>query len=99
MVTNGVESSLVSQVKENQDLTFNYVKANIHKQKLLAFEQGRDGVVKYQGMLCVTRVDGLQERILQEVHSSRYSIHTGSKTMYFNLREVYWCECMNKDII
>ena len=36
---------------------------------------------KYQGTLCVPRVDGLQERIVEESHSSRYSIYPGSKKM------------------
>jgi len=42
VVMNGAESSLVSEVKENQDqdpilLEF---KVNVHKQKVLDFEQG-----------------------------------------------------------
>ena len=45
VVTNEVESSLESEVKKkDQDpLLFDY-KANVHKQKVLAFEQGEDGV-------------------------------------------------------
>ncbi|XP_070049849.1 uncharacterized protein [Nicotiana tomentosiformis] len=36
---------------------------------------GEDGVLRLQGHLCVPNVDGLRERTLEEVHSSRYSIH------------------------
>ena len=88
---NGVESSLVSEVTENQDqdLLFLELKASVHKQKEMAFEQGGDGVLRYQGRLCVPRVDELQERIMEEAHSSRYSIHPGSTKMYRDLREVY----------
>ena len=51
---NGAESSLVSEVKEkqNQDPILLELKANVHKQKIVAFEQGRDDVLSYQGRLC-----------------------------------------------
>ncbi|WMV37549.1 hypothetical protein MTR67_030934 [Solanum verrucosum] len=97
---NGAESSLVSEVKEKQDQEpiFLELKANVHKQKVLAFEQGGDGVLRYQCRLCVPMVDGLQERIIEETHSSIYSIHPGSTKMYRDLREVYWWSSMKKGI-
>ena len=68
VVTNGSESSLVSEVKENQDqyLILLELKANVQKQKVLSFEQ--EGYLRYQGRLCVPMVDGLQERIMEEAH-------------------------------
>ncbi|KAH0670582.1 hypothetical protein KY290_025996 [Solanum tuberosum] len=100
VVTNGAESSLVSEVKEKQDQDpiFLDLKANVQKQRVLAFDQGGDGVLKYQGRLCVPMVDELQERIMEEAHSSRYCIHPGSTKMYRDLREVYWWNGMKKDI-
>ena len=76
VVMNGAESSLVSEVKEKQDQDpiLLELKAFVHKQKVMAFEQGGDGVLRYQGRLCVPRVDELQERIMEEAHSSRYLI-------------------------
>ena len=89
MVTNGTESSLVSKVKEKQDQDpiLLDLKSNVHKHTVLAFEKGRDGVKKNQGRLCVPRVDAIQERILEEAHSSKYSIHSGSTKMYRYLSE------------
>ena len=75
------------------------MKENAHKKRGLTFEQVGDGVLKYQGRLCVPKVDGLQERIMEEDHSSKYSIHTGSTKMYCDLREVYWWKGMKKDIV
>ena len=97
---NGAESSLVSEVKEKQDQDpiLLDLKANVQKQRVLAFEQGGDSVLRYQGRLCVSRVDELLERIMLEAHSSRYSIHLGSTKMYRDLREVYWWNGMKKDI-
>ena len=80
VVTNAAESSLVLEVKEkkDQDSILFYLKASVHSQRVLAFEQGGDGILKYQGKLCVPKVDGLQERILEEAHNSRYYIHLGA---------------------
>ncbi|KAH0744677.1 hypothetical protein KY290_032670 [Solanum tuberosum] len=83
VVMNGAESSLVSE-------------ENVIKQKVLAFEQGGDGVLRYQGRLCEPKVDELHERIIEEAHSSRYSIHPGSTKMYRDLRELYWWSSMKK---
>ena len=43
-------------------------------------------------------VDGLQERIMEEAYSSRYSIHSGSIKMYLYLMEVYYWIGMKKGI-
>ncbi|MCQ7842166.1 hypothetical protein NP236_23545, partial [Salmonella enterica] len=100
VVMNGAESSLVSEVKEKQDQDpiLLELKANVHKQKVIAFEQGEDGVLRYQGRLCVPKVNELQERIMEEAHCSRYSIHPGATKMYRDLREVYWWNGMKRDI-
>jgi len=42
---------------------------------------------------------GLRELILEEAHSSRYSIHPGAAKMYQDLRHHYWWKRMKKDIV
>ncbi|XP_070020408.1 uncharacterized protein [Nicotiana sylvestris] len=60
---------------------------------------GGDGELRMQGRLCVPIVDGLRELILQEAHSSQYSIHPGAAKMYQGLRQHYWWKRMKKDIV
>ncbi|XP_070020369.1 uncharacterized protein [Nicotiana sylvestris] len=60
---------------------------------------GEDGVLRLKGRLCVPNVDGLRERILEEEHSSRYSIHPGATKMYRDLRQHYWWLRMKKDTV
>ncbi|XP_069151919.1 uncharacterized protein [Solanum lycopersicum] len=74
------------------DSTEGGIVAIVHKQRVLSFEQWGDGELNYQGRLCVPKVDGLQERILEKAHSSRYSIHLGPTKMYSDFTEVYWWE-------
>jgi len=46
-----------------------------------------------------TNVNGLREQILEEAHSSRYSINPTATNMYRYLREVYWWNGMKKNIV
>ena len=61
MVNNGVESSLMPGVKEkqNQDPFLFELKENVHKQKVLDFEQGGDDILRYKGRLHISMVDEL----------------------------------------
>ena len=43
-------------------------------------------------------VDGLRDRIVEEYHMSRYSIHRGSMKMYHELTKFYCLKGMKKDI-
>ncbi|XP_070035973.1 uncharacterized protein [Nicotiana tomentosiformis] len=47
---------------------------------------GDDGAMWFQGRISVPNVDGLRELILEEVHSSRYSIHLGVTKMHCDLK-------------
>ncbi|KAH0706397.1 hypothetical protein KY285_010896 [Solanum tuberosum] len=99
-VQNGSESSLVVEVKEKKesDPILFELKGAIHQQMVEVFYQGGDGVLSYQGQLCVPKVGELREKILPEAHNSRYSIHPGATKMYRDLREVYWWNDMKRDI-
>ena len=95
------KEELVTKFKENkdQDPIFLVSKINIHKQRVLTFEQEGDGILKYQGKFCVPGVNGLQERIMEEANSSTFSINSVFTKMYRDLRELYWCECKKKGIV
>nr|XP_033509000.1 uncharacterized protein LOC117273904 [Nicotiana tomentosiformis] len=85
IVQKWAESSLVVEVKEKQydDPLLVQLNEGIHKQKTMAFSFGTsDGRLRYQGQLCVPYMDGLQERIMTEAHSSKYSVHPCSTKMY-----------------
>ncbi|XP_070050821.1 uncharacterized protein [Nicotiana tomentosiformis] len=57
-----------------------------------------DGMLRMQDQIYVPNVDGLRELILEEAHSSRYSIHLGAAKMFRDLRQHYWWRRMKKDI-
>jgi hypothetical protein len=45
----------------------------------------------------VPRRDALKKKILDEAHTSRYSIHLGSIKMYHDLRQQFWWTRMKRE--
>ncbi|WMV29841.1 hypothetical protein MTR67_023226 [Solanum verrucosum] len=92
MVRHNSESSIVVDVKFKQHLDPNLIelKESVLNKEIETFSQGEDGVLRHQGRLCVSYVDGLRQTILEEAHGSRYSIHPGATKVYCELREIYW---------
>ena len=78
---------------------FAWTKANFHKEKVMAFEQRGYGVLRYHGRLCVPKVGELQQRIMEETHSYKFSIHPVSTKMYYDLRKVHWWSSMKRCIV
>ena len=46
----------------------------------------------------MTNVNDLRNRILEEAHGARYTIHPGCTKMNHDLREVFWWDGLNRDI-
>lgn len=87
-----VKSSLGDEFKEKQvlDPLLMQIKDDLGQQKVMSFEIGVDGILRYQERLCVLDVDRLQKRILTEAQVSRYIVHPGLAKMYHDLKEIYW---------
>ena len=64
----------------------------------MSFEIGGDGILRFQGRLCVLNIARLRERIFNEVHTSRYFVHPGSTKMYHDLKILYWWNNMKHDV-
>ena len=72
--------------KQDNDPILLELKNAVHNQRVEVFSQRGDGVLRYQGRLCVPDVGELRKHILAEAHNSRYFIHLGATKMYLNLR-------------
>lgn len=73
MVHNGSKSSFVVDAKAKQELdqTVVELKESILNKSIEAFSQRRDGVLLYQGGLCVPNIDNLRVKRLFIAYSSR----------------------------
>ncbi|XP_070054566.1 uncharacterized protein [Nicotiana tomentosiformis] len=94
------ELSLVAEVRARQyeDPTLVRLRESIQQCTITAFKIEGDGALRYQGRLCVPNVAGLSEKIMIEIHQSRYSIHPSSTKMYHDVKEQYWWDSMKKFI-
>ncbi|GJX55748.1 putative reverse transcriptase domain-containing protein [Tanacetum coccineum] len=62
------------------------------------FEQRDDGEIYFFDRIWIPSVDGVRKLIMDEAHTFRYSVHPGTDKMYYDLRDLYWCPGMKRDI-
>ncbi|GJW26103.1 putative reverse transcriptase domain-containing protein [Tanacetum coccineum] len=62
------------------------------------FEQRDDGEIYFFDRIWIPSVGGIRKLIMDEAHTSRYSVHPGADKMYYDLRDLYWWPGMKRDI-
>nr|GFA31922.1 transposon Ty3-I Gag-Pol polyprotein [Tanacetum cinerariifolium] len=63
------------------------------------FEKRDDNGVYFFDRVWIPSVGGIRKLIMDEAHTSRYSIHPGADKMYYDLRDLYWWPGMKRDIV
>jgi hypothetical protein len=61
------------------------------------FREDVEGVLWFKDKLVVPKKATLKKKILDEAHTSRYSIHPGSTKMYHDLRQQFWWKRMKRE--
>ncbi|GJW40941.1 putative reverse transcriptase domain-containing protein [Tanacetum coccineum] len=54
------------------------------------FEQRDNGEIYFFDRIWIPSVGGVRKLIMDEAHTSRYSVHPGADKMYYDLRDLYW---------
>jgi hypothetical protein len=74
-----VGSNLLQEIQKGQveDEKIQEIKCNIKEEKSPGFSEDEEGVLWYNGRICVHNIKELKDKILHEAHESAYSIHTG----------------------
>ncbi|GKC87651.1 putative reverse transcriptase domain-containing protein [Tanacetum coccineum] len=62
------------------------------------FERRDDGGIYFFGRIWIPSVSGIRKLIMDEAHTSRYSVHPGADKMHYDLRDLYWWPGMKRDI-
>jgi hypothetical protein len=65
--------------------------------KVACFHEDAKGILWFKKRLVVPKKEALKKRILDEAHTSRYSIHSGSTKMYHDLRHQFWWTRMKRE--
>ncbi|GJR00906.1 putative reverse transcriptase domain-containing protein [Tanacetum coccineum] len=62
------------------------------------FEQRDDGEIYFFDRIWIPSVGDVRKLIMDEAHTSRYSVHPGADKMYYDLRDLYWWHGMKRNI-
>jgi len=94
-----VSCSIESQIIELQktDPGIFHIKRKIKEQDT-HFRVDEKGVLWFDDRLVVPKDHDLRNKILDEAHSSKLSIHLGSRKMYHDLEPRFWWTKMKKEI-
>nr|GEX17319.1 reverse transcriptase domain-containing protein [Tanacetum cinerariifolium] len=63
------------------------------------FEKRDDGGIYFFNRVWISSVGGIRKLIMDEAHTSRYSVHPGMDKMYYDLKDLYWWPGMKRDIV
>jgi hypothetical protein len=76
-----------------------HIKRRMHEgdPKVSCFCEDSEGTLWFKERLVVPKKEALKKKILDEGHTSRYSIHLGSTKMYYDLRQQFWWTRMKRD--
>jgi hypothetical protein len=65
--------------------------------KVACFRENTEGMLWFKERLVVTGREALKKKILDEAHTSRYSIYPRSTKMYHDLRQQFWWTRMKRE--
>lgn len=63
------------------------------------FRIDENGVMSFGDRVCISNVAELKKSMLEEGHHSRLSIHPRATKMYHDLKRLFWCPGMKKEIV
>lgn len=92
--------TLEEQIRQKQlrDLRLQKIRQRIKAGKASDFQIDAQGALRFRDRLCETRDSNLKQQILEEAHSSLYTMHPGSTKMYQDIKKVFWWKNMKKEI-
>jgi hypothetical protein len=95
-----VGSSLLQEIRRSQieDEKIQEIKRNIKEEKSPGFLEDNEGVLWYNGRICVPNVKELKDKILREAHESAYSIHPRGNKIYHDHKATYWWYGMKRNV-
>ncbi|GJZ19441.1 putative reverse transcriptase domain-containing protein [Tanacetum coccineum] len=87
-----IQSGLKTKILEAQGKASKDLKAPAEWLRGLEthFEKRDDGGIYFFDQIWIPSVGGIRKLILDEAHTSKYSIHPGADKMYYDLRDLYW---------
>ena len=95
-----IQPTLLEQIKQDQkrDEGIQKVIQHISREDATPFQTNEEGILRYKDRLVIPREGKMREIILDEAHSSAYSIHPGATKMFKDLSQNFWWKGMKADV-
>ncbi|GJU01162.1 putative reverse transcriptase domain-containing protein [Tanacetum coccineum] len=95
-----IQSSVKNKILEAQTKACKVVNAPTEMLRGLdqQMEKREDGGLYFLDRIWVLLTGNVRTVIMDEAHTTRYSVHPGADKMYHDLRDMYWWPGMKKDI-
>ncbi|WVZ75970.1 hypothetical protein U9M48_023982 [Paspalum notatum var. saurae] len=95
-----IEPTIKEQIiaAQKQDKSMAYIREGIDEEKRACFTLDDQGVLWFKGRLVVPRDMELRKKILDEAHTSMFTMHPGSNKMYEDLKQKFWWTRMKREI-
>jgi hypothetical protein len=95
-----LEAVLLQRIMDSQrdNEGMKHIQEKIEAGKAKCFRKEDQGIVWFNNRIVVPKNEEIHQRILDEAHLSRYSIHPGSTKMYEDLKQHYWWTKMRIEI-
>ncbi|WVZ81244.1 hypothetical protein U9M48_028640 [Paspalum notatum var. saurae] len=83
---------------QKQDKGMAHIRDEINDKKKACFKLDEEGVLWFKNRLVVPKDMELRKKILDEAHTSMFTLHPGSNKMYQELKQKFWWTCMKREI-
>ncbi|WVZ49657.1 hypothetical protein U9M48_000994, partial [Paspalum notatum var. saurae] len=83
---------------QKQDKGMSHIRDEINEKKKACFKLDEEGVLWFKNRLVVPKDMELRKKILDEAHTSMFTLHPGSNKMYQDLKQKFWWTRMKREI-
>ncbi|WVZ51621.1 LOW QUALITY PROTEIN: hypothetical protein U9M48_002748, partial [Paspalum notatum var. saurae] len=95
-----IEPTIKEQIitAQKQDKGMAFIREGMDEKKRACFTLDDQGVLWFKNRLVVPKDMELRKRILDEAHTSMFTMHPGSNKMYQDLKQKFWWTRMKREI-
>ncbi|WVZ58140.1 hypothetical protein U9M48_008443 [Paspalum notatum var. saurae] len=95
-----IEPTIKEQIitAQKQDKGMAFIREGMDEKKRVCFTLDDQGVVWFKNRLVVPKDMELRKRILDEAHTSMFTMHLDSNKMYQDLKQKFWWTRMKREI-
>ncbi|WVZ76151.1 hypothetical protein U9M48_024149 [Paspalum notatum var. saurae] len=95
-----IEPTIKDQIiaAQKKDKGMSHIRDEINEKKKACFKLDEEGVLWFKNRLVVPKDMELRKKILDEAHTSMFTMHPGSNKMYQDLKQKFWWTRMKREI-